>query len=338
MHPESNIQRVRHRTSSALLKGLAASLVFSSQHPSFATQKGAANDVVQSLADIKSSAQFIETHCTKILQATKRTGRLLYRGRDSDKSSVKDQSSLVISESSDLLEPDTYGSILAAQYFNTLDQYISTHPRAGLEYFQDNEQQSTAARPSNGHIATSSIDEAGKWGAVYSCWPIDEMHYTYLKSYKLFWKDSWGTLTTNDGKLSPLFWKDASAFGSFCSRELVIDRGLEGSLEKGNEVLFTRTMRSSNSDVKGDYLLVPISQEGKLIRELGIEPYGAPTDVKTVVTEVESDEIVSKVRRTKNGKMACMCTNGKQYCSECVKKFNTDTSYKSTISVFPLPP
>ena len=103
-------------------------------------------------------------------------------------------------------------------------------------------------------------------------------------------------------------------------------------------MLFTRTMRSSNSDVKGDYLLVPISQEGKLIRELGIEPYGAPTDVKTVVTEVESDEIVSKVRRTKNGKMACMCTNGKQYCSECVKKFNTDTSYKSTISVFPLPP
>ena len=65
MHPESNIQRVRHRTSSALLKGLAASLVFSSQHPSFATQKGAANDVVQSLADIKSSAQFIETHCTR---------------------------------------------------------------------------------------------------------------------------------------------------------------------------------------------------------------------------------------------------------------------------------
>lgn len=339
MREKSSTQYLRQQTSSLLLKGLAASaLVFTSKQPSLAIQKGA-DEVVQTLPNIKTTAEFIEKHCTKILKASKRTGRLLYRGRDSAKSSIKDQSSLVISESSDLLLPATYSSVIAAQYFIALDEYISKHPRAGLEYFQDNDQSTrTVAKPSNGHIATSIIEEAGKWGSVYSCWPIDDMHYTWLKSNKLFWKDSWGTFAS-DGILPPLFWRDASSLGLFCSKELIVDRDLEGVLEKGNEVMFTRTTTGNNDGggIKGDYLLVPISQEGKLIRELGIEPYGAATNVKKLVTEVESDEVVSKVRRTKNGRMACTCASGRQYCSECVRKYNSDTSYKSTVSVFPLP-
>ena len=341
MREKSSNQRLRQQTSSLVLKGLAASaLMFTSKQPSLAIQEEA-DKVVQTLPNIKTTAEFIEKHCTKILKATKRTGRLLYRGRDSVKSSVKDQSSLVISGSSDLLLPTTYSSAVAAQYFTALDEYISTHPRAGLEYFQDSDLNTRAvAKPSNGHIATSIVEEAGMWGAVYSCWPIDELHYTWLKSNKRFWKDSWGTLAS-DGKLPPLFWKDTSLFEQFCTRELIVDRDLDGALQKGNEIMFTHTNKASSDkdggNIEGDYVLVPISQEAKLIRELGIEPYGAATDVKKLVTEVESDEIVSKVRRTKNGRMACTCANGKQYCSQCVRKFNSDTSYTSTVSVFPLP-
>ena len=40
---------------------------------------------------------------------------------------------------------------------------------------------SNITKPSIGHIATPSSMTASQWGNVYSVWPLDNMHYIWLK-------------------------------------------------------------------------------------------------------------------------------------------------------------
>jgi len=137
-------------------------------------------------------------------RAIQETNHFLYRGAEG-----KDLWG-VQQPKSDLLSLDTYDEDAALIYFERLEKQLSVNHR-------------WVACPSNGHIATSNPEEAGRWGAVVSVWPLGtEWSYVWPKDQSLFWSEGGGA--------------DA----------LVIDQNLQRALTTDKEVLFASHFQSQS--------------------------------------------------------------------------------------------
>lgn len=77
---------------------------------------------------------------------------------------------MVLQETPDLLDPDTYGSN-GLKYFQQLEELMKNDP----------------VKPSNGHLATTSPREAAQWGVAASIWPTQNAHFAWFENGGLFY-------------------------------------------------------------------------------------------------------------------------------------------------------
>jgi len=131
-------------------------------------------------------------------------GRFLYRGEELPATAA------LLDPPPDLLQLDTYGSSEALAYFQRLERGLSD--------------QSSAARPSSGHIAVARVEAAAMWGDAVSVWPLGmPLHYCWPRARTDFWPVA-------EGKQS---------VGTLGGAEMCnVDRGLSEALQTGREVLF----------------------------------------------------------------------------------------------------
>jgi hypothetical protein len=156
---------------------------------------------------------------------------LMYRGISKEDSRFP---TIVSNEPSDLLLASTYDSREAADYFKDLDDRMKLAERP--------------IRPSNGHLATTSVEAARRWGGyAASVWPLDDdVHFAWLERGG----DFWPVATTDDEASERVVVVD----GVDCGR-LSLDDALE---RQNSEILF-----------KADrYLAIPVSMEERLISRL----------------------------------------------------------------------
>ena len=103
--------------------------------------------------------------------------KLMYRGITKEDSKYP---ATIQSEPSDLLLESTYGSIEAVNYFKFLENDIMADK---------------PIRPSNGHLATTNVDAAKRWGGyAASIWPLSsdyddsgKVHFAWLEGGGDFW-------------------------------------------------------------------------------------------------------------------------------------------------------
>lgn len=74
-------------------------------------------------------------------------------------------------ERSDLLDLVTYGSPSALEHFRQLEILMKEQP----------------VRPSNGHLATTSVSDASQWGTACSVWPKHVGHFAWFEHGGLFY-------------------------------------------------------------------------------------------------------------------------------------------------------
>jgi hypothetical protein len=145
----------------------------------------------------------------------------------------------------DLLLPETYNDSNALQYFQCLEQTLTSK-----------------ALPSTAHIATLDAKQAGLWGPVVSVWPLGD-------AFSYVWPQDRSTLFP----------------GGNCGTEtLVVDRELTKALVQDREILFYSDFLSSQSqrtpsDIlsrqwKSAYITIPREQDGELHQLLQKKNYG----------------------------------------------------------------
>jgi hypothetical protein len=150
---------------------------------------------------------------------------LMYRGISKEDSRFP----TIMSEPSDLLLPSTYDSTEAADYFKDLDGQMADKP----------------IQPSNGHLATTSVEAAKQWGGyAASIWPLDDnVHFSWMEKGGNFWP------TATKASLSSII-----VDGVDCGR-----LSLEDALERENSEIMFKADR---------YLAIPVSMEKQLISRL----------------------------------------------------------------------
>lgn len=120
------------------------------------------------LATVGEAIAWIDENCDRrFLHAVVASDyRFLYRGVDTTDISIRN-------EEPDLLLPETYGSSPEAlQFFRELETVLKDD----------------AVRPSNGHLATTSAQDAAAWGtAAASIWPMGPAHYAWFQNGGLFY-------------------------------------------------------------------------------------------------------------------------------------------------------
>ena len=131
--------------------------------------------------DINQAAALIQRHCPQMLEVARSTSKFLYRGEEEASSSAI-EGPHVSSPPSDLFDASTYHSILAADFFLTLNQSLAMKSKSGSDGI---------ISLSRGHIATPSLLQASQWGAVHSIWPIGSFDFLWLKDSTLIWRDEW---------------------------------------------------------------------------------------------------------------------------------------------------
>jgi len=148
-----------HRAVTSTIK-IAALILATAASPIFATSCN--NSIVMSTFTIAEASDFIRKNCQQALSAVKSTGRLMYRGEACVIGGIK---AGLLTSDYDLLFPSTFvatsptSAYAIADYFKTLDETIK-------------EINATALRPSQGHLATTSVMAASEWGPVCSVWPM----------------------------------------------------------------------------------------------------------------------------------------------------------------------
>ena len=211
------------------------------------TQDWHGTGIIRRLDSLDEALQVIATSCDRrFLEAIVSSNyRLLYRGVDEEK-----EGGPIIGirhEASDLLDLSAYNSVDAANYFASLEDSMKLR--------------NSPIRPSNGHLAVTSVDGARAWGgSAVSVWPLvsssptrsnsgsddagDGVHFAWLEEGGVFWpsKDS----TTN--------LQSVLVDGIDCGRQALED-ALQGD---GWEIMF-------NSE---SYLSVPASMDRELITKL----------------------------------------------------------------------
>lgn len=162
---------------------------------------------------LPSAVALIRSSCPPdYLRAVAASDAFLYRGEDVGKEPC------LLSPPPDLLDAATYGSDRAVAYFRCLEEALPAR---------------TLARPSTGHIGTSTRRDAEAWGAAASVWPLggSRLSYVWPLRKRLFFDpaddvdaDGAGcSVRTFEGGLT-------SSFG--------VDTGLRQALSSGHELLF----------------------------------------------------------------------------------------------------
>jgi len=118
------------------------------------------------LATVGEAIAWIDENCDRrFLHAVVASDyRFLYRGVDTTDISIRN-------EEPDLLLPETYSSPEALQFFRELETVLKDD----------------MVRPSNGHLATTSTQDAAAWGTAASIWPMGPAHYAWFQSGGLFY-------------------------------------------------------------------------------------------------------------------------------------------------------
>ena len=128
------------------------------------------------LSTTKEVAQYIKKYANQyfLRSVIESDYNFLYRGQLVDKNSC---GIVIKDEPFDLLDVDTYGSIAAASYFQSLEVQMNAN---GL-----------SIRPSNSHMGTTCPLEAAKWGTAVSIWPIGDkinsVQFAWMEDGGLFW-------------------------------------------------------------------------------------------------------------------------------------------------------
>jgi hypothetical protein len=205
---------------------------------STADTTGTSSPIIQRLDSLEEALDMIATSCDKrFLHAVVASDyKLLYRGVDADDSR---RMITIRREPYDLLDPTTYGSKEAVQYFTRLEQ----------EQLKDRPLQ-----PSNSHLATTSVTTAKAWGgAAVSIWPLqednnDSVHFAWKERGGLFWPSS-DTAGTQQELYSAII-----VDGVDCGKQ-----SLDDVLQQDNSEVMFRANR---------FLAVPSSMDDQLIAKL----------------------------------------------------------------------
>jgi hypothetical protein len=168
-------------------------------------------------------------------------GKPLYRGEG-------EIECMLMKPDPDLLLPDTYADAQALEYFRGLEKFLTE-----IESTRTNQDENAngvfVAKPSTGHIATPSSEEARNWGVPMTVWPIGkEFSFVYPTQRKLFYHDS--TTTT------PLYTRE----------DLEVNSNLKEALVRGNEVMFAT--RDIFGSISSAYIAVPEVYSRKLLSAL----------------------------------------------------------------------
>lgn len=144
-----------------LLAATSAALATQAWHLPASTKNAAPQLQLFSIPNV---IQWIDHFCDRrFLHAVVASDyRFLYRGvPPNDPPST----AMLRSEAPDLLSLDTYGSTGALQFFQDLETTLRRD----------------AVRPSNGHLATTSVGDATLWGNAASIWPMGQAaHYAWF--------------------------------------------------------------------------------------------------------------------------------------------------------------
>jgi len=132
------------------------------------TNTNVSNDVPAAVVPqtLTEAVQWIDDNCDRrfIHAMVSSDYQFLYRGVDSNVISIPN-------EKPDLLTPGTYEDTAALAFFQNLETTILSKE---------------LVKPSNGHLATTSIKDASQWGSAASIWPLDGAHYAWFEDEKLF--------------------------------------------------------------------------------------------------------------------------------------------------------
>jgi len=243
VNAKSVVERREVVTGALLLLASTASLAVGKQSVPFSLQpfskeKETATSNMQQLSSVDEALNLIESSCDRrYLHAVVASDyKSMYRGIPSS----DNYPSLHLNEASDLLLPSTYDSKDALKFFTLLEEKMNDRP----------------IKPSNGHLATTSIEDAKYWGGEYaSVWPLDDdVHYAWLEDGGEFWPTSNQISTTvNDYTNAQKIIVD----GIDCGR-MSLDDALEKKGGKEYEIMFRAKK----------FLLVPSRYEEELISGL----------------------------------------------------------------------
>eukprot|EP00551_Chaetoceros_affinis_P010055 CAMPEP_0203671448 /NCGR_PEP_ID=MMETSP0090-20130426/7237_1 /ASSEMBLY_ACC=CAM_ASM_001088 /TAXON_ID=426623 /ORGANISM="Chaetoceros affinis, Strain CCMP159" /LENGTH=267 /DNA_ID=CAMNT_0050536525 /DNA_START=136 /DNA_END=939 /DNA_ORIENTATION=- len=104
----------------------------------------------------------------------------------------------------DLLTEGTYGdeSTAALELFKNLQEVLKDD----------------MVNPSNGHLATSSVNDAAEWGMPASIWPVDGAHYAWFQDKELFYPRPSGSVSATS-----ITRNDLIVDGKDCGKESLED-------------------------------------------------------------------------------------------------------------------
>lgn len=279
IHPVTLQQMMQRSLQKCLHTSLLTSLVVVELSASKVSSMETNVTSTDSVMSLNSAVSFVNTHCRTFLDASRESGRFLYRG-----SITPSDVPLLRRLEPDLMKPGTYpdSPIAAANYFSALNAAMLT--------------ERLPVSPLYRHLTTSDVMGASKWGAVELVWPVDsctftdeclsdtheQLHFATLRSPQLkkWWSADWALPQPSDQRPA-FFWRDKAYLRRFVQEEVSVDNPVElhKTLSRGGEVLFS-------SDI---YLAVPISLEVKLAKALGITPYSETTRVSLAKKAMELD-------------------------------------------------
>eukprot|EP01036_Dinobryon_divergens_P029251 gene29251-38321_t len=255
---------------------------------------------------VDAASRMILSLCSQTVEASRLTGRILYRGEgeESGESNLERCKLIFIENSTDLTVEGTYVSNpqAAADYFSSLDRalcssytnslsaqskvlsrLLSFRP-GSLPYIADQ-----SVRPKYGHLATSDIQAASAWGIPVSVWPVDVgFHYAWLRTQSDWWQDEWTRAApaprSSSARLNwkqPFFWRSPQLLMEFIKSEVRQDIALETALYTGKELLFSSGISPGSNPLKShlSYITVPLSDEPALLRKLQIVPFDSKAKV-----------------------------------------------------------
>ena len=189
---------------------------------------------IEPLRNVDDALRIIDDQCdrTYLHAVISSDYRFLYRGVDGVSSSRPS----IRQDPPDLLDPVTYGASEpdAAAYFTDLNRFMS--------------KRGDPITPGNGHLATTSVDDAAAWGQAVSVWPLStDAHFAWYADGGTFWPNHGVSSSSSANKKLV---GDIIVDGVDCGKMNLAD-ALEG---EGFEVMF-RAER---------FLTIPMSMEKDL--------------------------------------------------------------------------
>ncbi|CBN78376.1 conserved unknown protein [Ectocarpus siliculosus] len=219
--------------------------------------------------ELPSALALVRAHGRPLLDIVRRSSGLLYRGEAlSLGGGGKGGGPRAVTEKPDLLDAETYGSAVAAEYFRAADAIMDKDFQA-------------PARPSNAHIMVSNKEAAAAWGTACSIWPLgDSLDYSWLHSCAELWDPRWerpgSRSSPPNGNREAFFWRDEDGMRRFLAEGLRINSGLSEAIRGRHEVLVRSGEFSFGSEarkgavIQDTFVCIPASEDRAVRSALGI--------------------------------------------------------------------